>query len=111
MPTITKSTTVAANDVSGNILSGELYEFLPSPAGVAVYSSAAADGINAMMSIGGEVLINDNLVSNSNRFPVVPDDQILEEGGFQGDRLFLQYRNTTGAPVVVKTLIDITPVG
>lgn len=111
MSTIAITNTVAANSVSGNVLSGQLYEFLSSMASVSVYVSAAATGVYARMSIGGDTVLNEALVSDSNHYPVVPDDQISAEGGMPGDRLFLEYRNSTGAPIVVRTLIDITPVG
>lgn len=111
MPVITgQAVSVAANAVSGNVLSGELFEFPPRPSAVTVMAVAAAAGLRATFSIGGNVIINDQPISAANRFPIQPDDIIVSEGAFAGERLFLEFRNTTGAAVTVDYKLNIVPV-
>lgn len=111
MPTITiQSLSVAANTATTNQLAGELYEFPPTNSAVRYYASAAAVGLRSTFNVGGAVIVNDAPVSQSNRFPVIPDDIVTEVGAFAGERLFLTFRNTTGAAIVVHAIVVIEPV-
>lgn len=107
MPTISRQDSIAANTRSGNVLAGEQFEFLPSAAIVAVYASAAAVGVEADFNVGGEAVVAGGVIPSTNRFPVRPDDALVQHGGLPGERLFLSYLNTTGAAIVVSTLIDV----
>jgi len=54
--------------------------------------------------------VTNALVSNSNRFPIAPDDVLVSGvGGRGGERLFLTLYNTTGANIIVQYVIEITP--
>lgn len=111
MPIITGvGLSVAANAVSGNVLAGELFEFPPQPSAIAVAAVGAAAGLRATFTMGGTVIMNDQPISGANRFPIQPDDVIVEEGAIAGERLFLEFRNTTGAAITVDYKINITPV-
>jgi hypothetical protein len=106
---ISDSITVAANTRSANVLAGQQFEFLPSRASVQLRASSAATGIRADMNIGGEQLAVDTLVPPTNRFPIAPDDTMLTTTGTKGERLFLTFRNTTGAGIVVQYVVEIMP--
>jgi len=110
MPIISNEVSVAANGLSTNVLSGELFEFLPSNAVVGLYATGAATGLRAAFSIGGVQLVEEAAVSAQNRTPIEPDDQLAIEGGVQGARLFLRFRNTTGAAIIARWMLKITPV-
>lgn len=109
MPTMTDRRTVAANTRTTNILAGLPFEFVVAPSIVRVYMSAAAVGLNADVLIGGESLVSDSEMSSSNRFPVRPDDLLVEHGGAPGERIFIALRNTTGAAIVGQVLVDVIP--
>ena len=109
MPTISITTSVAANSRSGNVLAGQLFEFLRRRSIVGLAVSAAAAGLVADWSIGGEQLLTAAVPPATNRFPIVPDDAMNKHGGLGGERLFLEYTNSTGAPLVVQTVVDISP--
>jgi len=111
MPQMTSTTSVAANAVSANILSGELFEFLPQNSVIAVLATGSAVGLRLTMAIGGEIVANDITLGAQNHIPVNPDDQILEEGGIAGSRLFITMRNTTGGALDGNVTVVITPVG
>jgi hypothetical protein len=96
---------IAANSVSANQLAGELYEFLSRPTVVTLLAAAAAVGLRVTWLIGGVAVVNDQDVSQANRFPVVPDDVISQERGI--GRMVLTFRNTTGAAIIVNWAIDI----
>jgi len=109
MPVITGNESIAANTTSTNRLTGNLNEFLGRVSICALFVTAAAAGINAQLLIGAESIIDDEEVSDANVFPRTPEDFLARGAGFQGDRLILRYRNTTGGPIIVKWRLEIDP--
>jgi len=108
---IANSTSIVANTRSSNLLSGEQFEFVPGRAAlITVRASASATGIRLDFQVGGESIITNCLASNSNRFPIAPDDVLISGvGGRGGERLFLTAYNTTGAAITLQYVIEITP--
>jgi len=109
MSVMTDRQSVAANATSANVVAGKTHEFLPEPSIVTIDASADAVGLNMSVLIGGEILVDDQEMSASNRFPIEPDDRIAQGAGFGGDRLIVRYRNTTGAAIVGQTKVTIEP--
>jgi len=107
MPVITAATSIAANSTSANLLAGDINEFLARPAVISLFVTAAVVGIRAQLLIGQDVAIDDQTVSDANRFPITPDDFLARGGGLQGDRLTLRFRNTTGAAIIVEWRLAI----
>jgi hypothetical protein len=101
-----QAVSVAANAQSANQLAGQLYEFLDRPASVLLCAVAAAVGINVTLLIGGVAVINDQPISQANRFPIIPDDIVTEEGPVMG-RMILTFRNTTAAAILVNFSLDV----
>ena len=111
MPVISgQAVSIAANTVSANQLAGELFEFPPRPSAITLLAVAAAVGILCTLSIGGTVVANDVPISRANRFPISPDDVVAQEGALAGERLFLTFRNSTGAAVLVDFQVKIMAV-
>lgn len=110
MSVMTDSQSVAANATIANIVAGKVHEFLPEPSVVTLDASADVVGMNMSVLIGGEVLVDDQEISNSNRFPIEPDDRVAQGAGFGGDRLIIRLRNTTAGAIVAKTKVTIEPV-
>ena len=109
MSVMTDNQSVGANTTIQNILSGKLHEFLPEASIVTVAISAAAVGLNASVLIGGESVMQDQETSSSNRFPISPDDIIAQGAGFESDRLVVSLRNTTGAAIIVRSMVTVEP--
>jgi hypothetical protein len=110
MPVLTGTVSVAANATSANLVTGELYEFLGEPSVVNLFVASAATGLNGTLLIGAETVIDDQLASHANRFPISPDDFLGRGGGLPGDRLVLRFRNTTGGALVLFWRLEIDPV-
>jgi hypothetical protein len=104
---ITVSTTLTANQLTGNILAGNINEFLARPALVSVFMSASGSSPQVSMTAGGVSVAQGNICPNTNRFPVRPDDGIVQFQAPAGARLFMQLRETAGATPTVITVIDI----
>ena len=110
MPVITNATSIAANSTSANLLAGDINEFLSRAAVISLFVTAAAVGIRAQLLIGQDVTIDDQVVSDANRFPITPDDFLSRGGGLPGDRLTLRFRNTTGGAIIVEWRLAIESV-
>lgn len=105
MPTMQDSLSVAANAVSANVLSGQLYEFVPDGANVTLSVTGSATGLRTTF-ISGVPLINDQAINLQNRFPLIPDD-IVHSGQVPGGRMILTFRNTTGAALTAFWRVDL----
>jgi hypothetical protein len=95
MPVITGTTVVVANTTSVNLLTGDINEFLGRNSVVSLFCTGSAVGLRAQLLIGKDVVIDDQPISDANRFPITPDDFLSRGGGFAGDRLTLKFHNVT----------------
>ena len=109
MPRMSGSVSVGANSASTNVLAGLLEEFLAADSAIRVMATTTATGVNSTFVLGRTAIVNDQLISFANRFPVVPDDTIAEHGGRRGTRMILTFRNTTAGALVVTWVVDVTP--
>lgn len=101
---------VAANDVSLNVLAGEIFEFLNRPSRIAIYVTGAVVGLNCTFLLGRVSFSNDQAVPFKTGFPIIPDDFYVDAGGFAGERLVLTFRNTTGAAIVASFKVEVRAV-
>jgi len=107
MPRMTvQGLSVAANAVSANVLAGQLYEFLDRVMPVMLAATSSAVGINVTFLVGGVAVINDQPISQANRFPVLPDDVVTALRRARG-RLVLTFRNSTAGPLIVNASVDV----
>lgn len=112
MPTMSDRASVAANATGPNVLAGKQFEFVPAmPSIIEFFLTAAAIGLFCTITVGGEVVVNDEEVSGINRFPQDPEDRFAEFGGSPGDRIAVNFRNSTGAAIVGIALVKITGLG
>jgi hypothetical protein len=100
------SVSVAANAVSTNQLSGQLYEFVPRGTLVVLSCTGAATGMRSTL-IANIPVLNDQAIGLQNRFPIIPDD-IVYTGRVAACRLVLTFRNTTGAAIVTFWRVDVS---
>ena len=114
MPSFTFSVTVAANGTS-RPLDGWQYEYLPWPAEVQVLARTpgAAGSILQTYTSGSETIVEESPTQVGGTAGVIPSPLNTPVQGWiaaAGDRLKLNYRNTTGAGVVVDGIIEINPI-
>lgn len=109
MPIIQKETTVAANS-SQNLVLGDQYEFLTFPALLEFALAAAATGTLATVYSGSDLLMQESALPVATVFPSYPDGFYLQDVAAVQDRISVTVRNTTGAGIVVRLIIRITPV-
>ncbi len=111
MPRMSDIRTVAANAIVDNILTGKIHEFASRPSVVRLLMTGAAAGMFTSFLIGGEAVVQDQEIGAANRFPLDPDDFFAEFGASVGDRIVVQLRNSTGAGIIVRSVVDVSPIG
>lgn len=104
---IVQNLSVAANATSAEQMSGP-NEFVRAPAGLRFLAASAAVGLNVTILAGERIIINDQAVSQANRFPLDPDDWVTDDVAYPGDRLSLKFRNTTGGAIIVNAKLLIS---
>lgn len=92
-------------------LTDSLFEFLREPSTVEIGVAADANGVLATISIGTEVIVEENPVSlkTINVMPVYPDD-FVSDAGLPDDKIVIKLRDTSAAARVVMTQVRITPI-
>ena len=101
---------VAANASTANVLDGKPEVYLSRNAAISFFITAAAVGMFATILVGDTVVVDDQEVSGINRYPIRPDDLYARSGGAGGDLVYVRYRNSTGAAILVTTVVDVQPV-
>ena len=110
MEVMTDRREVAQNTVSANVLAGKVHEFLQRPSIVRAFLTAEIINIFGTLQVGSKSFMQDQEISAANRFPVTPDDFVVEAAGVAGDRILLTFRNSGAGPGDAFTRIDIQPV-
>jgi hypothetical protein len=105
------SLSVAANAVSANVMSGNLFEVISRPSLVEFGLTASNAGILATIMLGNEIIAQDQEISSANRYPIVPDDWILKAGGRPGAKIYITLRNRTAGALTAWVILNITPLG
>ena len=111
MPVIQNQTSIAANAVIDNILTGSQFEYLPYNAKIDFGLVAAATGLLIDVYTGQDIVAESFEPPSTNRFPVNPDDYTLSDVARAGERMKVRARNTTGAAIILFHSIIISPVG
>lgn len=109
MAIMTEVSTVVANTTSPNLCAGKSAEFIKEPSVVSLSATGSAVGLYATFIVGEEVVIDDQPIPLTNRFPVIPDDTMAQGGGFPGDRVNVRLRNSTGGNLTGWMRVDIEP--
>lgn len=110
MAIMTEVSTVVANTTSLNLCAGKSAEFIKEPSIVTLSATGSAVGLYATMIIGEEVVVDDQPIPLTNRFPILPDDTMAQGGGYPGDRVNVRLRNSTGGNLTGWVRVDIEPV-
>lgn len=106
MPMMQDSVSVAANSVSANVLSGQLYEFVQAGRPVRLSATGSATGLRVSLLIGMAV-INDQALNLQNRFPLMPDDVVHVGRAPVSGRMVLTFRNTTAGALTAFWRVDL----
>jgi len=110
MPVISGAISVGANARSGNVLAGDVFEFMPRPGLVNFLLTGAVIGLTCDILVGGEAEALNAVLpirAAGAPFPVKPDDSIVIVGALAGQRLFVDIINGTGGAIIAQFLVEI----
>jgi len=107
MPTIMKEVSVPANSTVDNVLSGSAFEFARNNQLVSLGLTASATGLFATFSSGADVVVEEALAPVATVYPVIPDQFYASDVAAAGDRYVLRARNSTGAAITVRAILQV----
>ena len=107
------SNSIAANTTNTSLLSGQRYERCPFDLALGgLYVTGSALGLTAELNVGGNSITPPTSVNAQNRFPVVPDDSLIEEWqAFNGQLIQLTAVNTTAGALTMFWRIVLVEAG
>lgn len=102
-------TSVPANDVVPNVLAGSTHQYLKAPARVTFGVVAEAVGVLATALSGTDQLMEESPINvrGVGVLPLANEDFTLSDVADVNELLVLRLRNTTGAPIVVRSTVII----
>jgi len=111
MPVIQRLVSIAANEANDNVLAGSAFEYLQARSIISIGVVAQATGLVFNIQIGSTVVVEESACEiKANEFPTIPDEMYYNAAGVPGDRVVVRVRNTTAGALVVRALVQITPV-
>lgn len=105
--TIQREVSIAANATVDNIFAGSQFEFIRRDSILSLAIVAAATGLVASLQVGSDLVLEESPLLVRAGFPVIPDDFYYQTGAISGDRVGLRARNTTGAAVILRTVLQV----
>lgn len=109
MPAIQAEVTVAANTTNNNVFSGSAFEYSRGRQLLSMGATAAATGTLLTIQSGADVILEESPATIKTTFPIVPDEMYYNDVMEMFDRLRVQFRNSTGAGIVCRSLALLTP--
>lgn len=109
MSVIMRETSVAANATVDNFISGSAFEFATRPQLVSIGFSGSATGLVLTITSGSDLILEEAAAAILTRFPIIPDEMYFSDVMVPGDRLVLRVRNTTGAPLTGRAVVQVNP--
>lgn len=110
MPFFQNEQTIAANATVANILAGSIFEYAPYNCQILVAFTGAATGLICSVTTGSDVVAEPFPPFVLTTFPVFPDQFVIADLVQAQERIVFSVRNTTGAGIVLRTSMQLTPV-
>lgn len=108
MPVIMREVSVPLNGTVDNVLSGSAFEFARTNQLVSVGVAQAATGCFVTFNSGADVVAEEFPPPILTRYPIIPDEMYFSDVAAAGDRLVIRVRNSTGAAIVVRVVVQTT---
>jgi len=108
MPVIQRLTAVPLNGTVDNVLAGSAFEFARGPVLVSIGTTQQVTGLFVTINSGSDVVAEEFEPAIDTDFPIIPDTMYYNDVATVGDRLVIRARNTTGANINLRTLVQIT---
>lgn len=104
---IVRETPIAATSTNANVLSGSQFALLTEPSVISVGLTAAATGTLCTINCGNRIISEAFPPPVATVMPIIPDNFFFTFPGLPGETIQIQAQNTTGAPVTVRSVVQI----
>lgn len=101
---------VAANSKSVDVFSGTQIAISPANLVFLMGVNGSASGLNLTLLVGSDSVIDDQPISDANRFPVADQDFIYKFGALKTDSIRCFLRNTTVGALTFQLVVNGTTV-
>jgi hypothetical protein len=108
MSVIQRLTSVGANATVENVIAGSTFEFARTNQLVSIAAVAAATGLFVTINNGTDIVAEEFEPRIRTTFPLLNEDFYYQDVSTPGDRLVIRVRNSTGAPVILRTIVQVT---
>lgn len=105
MYSIQKSVSIAANSTNNNILSGEIFEFVPEELDLKVLLTQSATGLKVDIYADSDAVATNVEPNIRTGNPINPDDLVAEFGVEEKTRLSIKVTNTTGGALTLYYIV------
>jgi hypothetical protein len=105
--TIQKEVSVAANATVDNLFSGSQFEFIRRDAIISLAAVGSATGLVGTFQVGSDLVLEESPLAIRTSMPIIPDDFYYQTGAVSGDRVGLRIRNTTGAALTIRAIMQV----
>lgn len=106
MSNIIRVTSIAANTVDENLVSGSAFEFARTRTVVSMGIVQAATGLFITIQAGGNVIAEEfEPPIEATAFPQVNEDFYFQFAAAAGDRIVVRARNSTGGALVARLVV------
>lgn len=108
---MTDKRSIAAGVTTTNILTDKIAERLLENSVIRIYATSSVDLVNMQFLVGDGAAVDSQEISDRNA-PIERDKDLMdEEVGETGDKLILRYTNGNAGAAVVRTRVEIEPLG
>lgn len=109
MPTVLNATTIAATSTNQNLLTGSAFEYARVRQAMSAALLASASGVVANIQAGPNIVAEAFPVGiQATGYPIVPDQFYFNEVVEPGDRIVIRAQNTSGAPITVSWVVQLS---
>lgn len=105
MYSIQKSISIAANSTNNNILSGEIFEFVPEELDLKVLLTQSATGLRVDIYADSDAVATNLEPNIRTGNPINPDDLCAEFGVDEKTRLSVKVTNTTAGALTLYYIV------
>lgn len=107
---IQRETSIAANATNENVLVGSAFEYARTPSVASIAVVGAVTGLFATVQAGPTIVLEESPILVRVTMPVIPDDFYYTAALAPGDRIVVRLRNSTGAAIIARTVVQIAEV-
>lgn len=114
MPMILRRPSIAANSQNDNILAGSAFEIIRQRGVMSGGIGSTATGLIANVSAGADIVAEQfevPILPAGQDYPILPDNMYFTDVVEPLDRLVIPVRNTTGAALLAKVVVQLSTGG